>query len=176
MSSPPTIQPSWSLKSVLFWFTMGKSSWVPSRTQGSIPMLFCRWADLLWVLHSLLVPSNGWWLDQGQWSLYLFFCYCGNDETMALYQTKSVFVISKLRCFRYSWTWFVIVKFELRCNFWMLRTGCICGWRSLNLLRSWLCVWNVVWNPSRFHGLPRLYGLKLDGLTVQIVTIMRNLL
>jgi len=27
---------------------------------------------------------------------------------MALYQTKSVCVISKLKCFRYSRTWFII--------------------------------------------------------------------
>jgi len=68
----------------------GKSSWVHSRTQGSIPMLFCRWADVLWLLHPLLVPSNGRWLDQGRWSLYLLFCFYGNDQTMAPYQTKCV--------------------------------------------------------------------------------------
>jgi hypothetical protein len=79
----------------------------------------------------------------------------------------SVCVLSKLKCFRYCWTWFVITIFELRCNFWMLRTGCAYGWRPLNLLRSWLYMRNVVWNLSRFHGLPRLYGLKLDGLTMQ---------
>jgi len=103
-------------------------------------MLFCKWADVLWVLHSLLLPSNGWWLDHGQWSLYLFFCCCGNDQTMALYQTKSVCVISKLKCFRYSWTWFVITIFELWCNFQMLWTWCNCEWWPLNLLRSWLYV------------------------------------
>jgi len=92
----------------LFWFMSGKSSWVHSRTQGSILMLFCRWTDVLWLLHSLLVPSNGWWLDQGRWSLYLLFCFCGNDRTMALYQTKCVCVTFKLWSFRYLRTWFVI--------------------------------------------------------------------
>ena len=71
-------------------------------------MLFCRWADVLWLLHSLLVPSNGWWLDQERWSLYLLFCFCGNDRTMALYQTKCVCAIYKLWSFRYLRTWFVI--------------------------------------------------------------------
>ena len=69
-----------------------KSSWVHSRTQGSTPMLFCRWSNVLWLLHSLFVPSHGRWLDQGRWSLYLLFCFCGNDRTMALYQTKYVCV------------------------------------------------------------------------------------
>ena len=31
-------------------------------------------------------------------------------------------------------------------------------------------------NPSRFHGLPGLYGLKPDGLTIQMVTVRLNLL
>jgi len=52
----------------------------------------------------------------------------------------SVCVILKLWCFRYSWTWFVITIFELWCNLWMLRTGCICGWWPLDLLQSWLYV------------------------------------
>jgi len=92
----------------LYCFMTGKSSWVNSRTQGSIPLLFCRWVDVLWLLHSLLVPSNGWWLDQGRWSLYLLFCFCGNDRTMALYQTKCVCGIFELWSFRYLRTWFVI--------------------------------------------------------------------
>jgi len=88
----------------------------------------------------------------------------------------SVCVILKLWCFRYSWTWFVITLFELWCNRWMLWTECICGWWSLDLLRSWPYVWFVVWNPSRFHGLQGLYGLKIDGSTMQMVTIRLNLL
>ena len=72
----------------IFEFMTGKSSWVYSRTQGSIPMLFCRWSNVLWLLHPLPVPRYGWWLDQGWWSLRLLFCFCGNDQTMALYQTE----------------------------------------------------------------------------------------
>jgi hypothetical protein len=158
-----------------FWFITGKSSWVHSRTQGSIPMLFCRWADVLWLLHSLLVPSNGWWLDQGRWSLYLLFCFCGNDQTMALYQTKCVCYFKTMKlpllvnlvCNNFKW---------LRYMWWMLWTECNCEWWSLNLLWSWLYVRVVMWNPSRFHGLPGLYGLKLDGSTGKMVTIRLNLL
>ena len=137
----------------------GKSSWVHSRTQGSIPMLFCRWLDVLWLLHSLLVPSNGWWLDQGRWSLYLFFCYCGNDQTMALYQTKCV--IWKLLCFHYYWTWFVITLLELRCNRWMLWIECNRGWWSLDLLRSWLYVCFVVEILQDFTDYRDYMGLSL---------------
>ena len=97
------------LKESLFWFMMGKSSWVPSHTQGSTPMLFCRWSNVLWLLHSLLVPSHGRWLDQGRWSLYLLFCFCGNDRTMALYPTKYVCVTFELWSFRYLRTWFAII-------------------------------------------------------------------
>ena len=86
----------------------GKSSWVHSRTQGSIPMLFCRWLNVLWLLHPLPVPSYGWWLDQGRWSLYILFCFWGNDWIMALYQTKYVCVIFELWSFRYLWTCLVI--------------------------------------------------------------------
>ena len=94
--------------SLYFKFMAGKSSWVPSRTQGSIPMLFCRWSNVLWLLHPLSVPSYGWWLDQGRWSLRLFFCFCGNDRTMALYQTYRVCCNFELWSFRYLRTWFVI--------------------------------------------------------------------
>jgi len=35
---------------------------------------------------------------------------------------------------------------------------------------------NMVWNPSRFHGLHRLYGFKLGEMTVRMVAIRLNLL
>jgi len=75
-------------------------------------MLFCRWSDVLGLLHSLLVPSNGWWLDQGRWSLYLLFCFCGNDQMMALCRTKYVChfktmklpLLVNLGCNNFKWT------------------------------------------------------------------------
>ena len=142
--------------SLYFKFTMGKSNWVPSRTQGSIPMLFCRWSNVLWLLHPLSVPSYGWWLDQGRWSLRLFPCFCGNDRTMALYQTYRVCCNFELWSFRY-------LK-NLVCN--NLSTPMY----FMNVV-IWMYLWMETaklitilgWNPSRFHGLPGLYGLKPDG-------------
>ena len=156
---------------------MGKSSWVPSRTQGSTPMLFCRWSNVLWLLHPLPVPSYGWWLDQGRWSLRLFLCFCGNDQKLWHCIKLNLCVCTfELWSFRYLWTWFVITLSTPMFSDECFRTGCNCEWWPLNLLRSWLYVWYVVWNPSRFHGLPRLYGFKLDGLTMQMVAIRLNLL
>ena len=91
-----------SLKSLYFWFMTGKFSWVHSRTQGSTPMWFCRWSNVLWLLHPLLVPSDGRWLDQGRWSLYLLFCFCGNDRTMALYRLSMCVLFSNYEA---SATW-----------------------------------------------------------------------
>ena len=153
----------------------GKSSWVHSRTQGSTPMLFCRWSNVLWLLHPMPVPSYGWWLDQGRWSLRLFLCFCGNDQN---YGTVSDYV-----CVLFS-TMKLPLSVNMVCNNFKhsdvfdewFRTGCNCEWWPLNLLRSWLYVRYVVWNPSRFHGLPGLYGLKLDSLTMQMVAIRLNLL
>jgi len=160
----------------IFEFMTGKSTWVHSRTQGSIPMLFCRWSNVLWLLHPLPVHRYGWWLDQGRWLLRLFFCFCGDDQN---YGTVS------------NWTCVCVISnyedsatYELGCNNFKhfdvfdecFRTGCNCEWWPLNLLRSWLYVRFVVWNPSRFQGLSRLYGPKLDGLTMQMVAIRLNLL
>ena len=87
-------------------------------TQGSTPMLFCRWSDILWLLHSLLVPNDGWWLDQGRWSLYLLFCFCGNDQTMALCRTKRVCYFKTMKlpllvnlvCNNFKWTPMYVVN------------------------------------------------------------------
>jgi hypothetical protein len=38
-ASPLYISLAWSLVSLYFWFMTGKSSWVHSRTQGSIPLV-----------------------------------------------------------------------------------------------------------------------------------------
>jgi hypothetical protein len=51
VSSHPTIKPYMIVGVIYFWFMMGKSSGVYSRTHGSVPILFCRWIDVLRVLH-----------------------------------------------------------------------------------------------------------------------------
>ena len=95
--------------SYYFWFMTGKSSWVPSRTQGSIPMLFCRWSNVLWLLHPLSVPSYGWWLDQGRWSLRLFFAFVGMTELWHCIRLIVCVVISNYEASATWRTWFVII-------------------------------------------------------------------
>jgi hypothetical protein len=51
-----------------FWFLIGKSSWVPSCTQGLFSTC-CRWPVLFWVLQVLSPPSWRWGLDHQAWSL-----------------------------------------------------------------------------------------------------------
>jgi hypothetical protein len=55
--------------------------------------------------------------------------------------------------------------FELLCNLW---------WWPLNLLRSWL-VCELVWNPSRFHGLPGYTGLSLLNRLLRWMIFLLNL-
>jgi hypothetical protein len=161
--------------SLYFKFMTGKSSWVPSCTQGSIPMLFCRWSNVLWLLHPLSVPSYGWWLDQGRWSLRLFFCFCGNDRTMALYQIYRVCCIFELWSFRYLKN-LVCNNFKHSDVFMNVVIWMWLWMATAKLITILAVMWCVVWNPSRFHGLPGLYGLKRDSSTMQMVTIRLNLL
>ena len=155
--SYPTIQPSWSLKSLYFWFMMGESSWVHSRTQGSIPMLFCRRADVLWLLHSLLVPSNGWWLDQGRWSLYLLFCFCVNDQQwhcMRLnvcvwyFQTMKLPLLENLVCNNLSnsdvcdeWCKLDVIVNGDRWTYYDLGCMYVCGLKSFEISRTTGIIW-----------------------------------
>jgi hypothetical protein len=56
-------------------------------------------------------------------------------------------------------TWFVITMFKLWC---ILCRKLLCNlwWWPLNLVWSWLLC-EMVWNSSRFHGLPSYTGLSL---------------
>jgi hypothetical protein len=45
----------------------------------------------------------------------------------------------------------------------------------LNHVRSWLACW-LVWNPSWFHGLPRLYVLKCRNLIALAIVFVLVLL
>jgi hypothetical protein len=142
---------------------MGKSSWVHSRTQGFVSQCYCRWTDVLRVLRQLSLSHYGRLLDHGLgqllisplllsgWSMswhsiethvcvreFGFKLFASATLNLNWYCNNSTLV---LRCFNYLWTY-------VSCDQWLL-----------NLLRSRLCYWKV-WNPSRFHGLPGLYGLK----------------
>ena len=60
---------------------MGKSSWVPSRTQG----LFChccRWHCVSWLLQELLLSRRGWGVSHRQASLLIpIFAFVDRDLT-----------------------------------------------------------------------------------------------
>jgi len=61
---------AYSLESFYFWFMTGKSSWVPSRTQGLFSHC-CRWHCVSWLLQELLLSRCGWGVSLGQASLVI---------------------------------------------------------------------------------------------------------
>jgi hypothetical protein len=139
----------------------GKSSWVPSRTQGFVPTC-CRWTDVLWLLYQLSLSCNG--RSIGPWAMVIRYfssdAFAGDDHKLALYSKMlCVCVIWTTASATFIQTWFVITMFKLRC---ILCREHLCNlwWWPLNLVRSWLLC-KMVWNPSRFHGLPGYTGLSL---------------
>jgi len=154
----------------------GKSSWVHSRTQGSIPMLF-----LQMVKCTMVIASSACTLP---WAITRPRAMVTLSSLLLLWEWPNYGTVSNWICVCYFQTMKLPLLENLFCNNFKhsdvfdegLWTGCNCEWWPLNLLRSWLYVRIVVWNPSRFHGLPGLYGFKLDGLTVPMVTIRLNLL
>ena len=140
----------------------GKSSWVPSRTQGFIPTC-CRWADVLRLLYQLPVSCDGWCLGPWAWS-FLTSCLMllyGDDHSLALYLNSAWVCVwfEQMTSATFIRTGFVITMLKLWC-IWDCELLCNMWWWPLNLLRSWL-EWKLVWNPSRFHGLPGYMGLSL---------------
>jgi hypothetical protein len=92
-----------------FWFLTGKSSWVPSRTQGLFP-IYCRWPVLLWVLQILPPPCRRWGLDRQLWSLLIILpkmLLVGHDYYMALYLKLWSYVRNYVASAKQ--TWFVII-------------------------------------------------------------------
>jgi hypothetical protein len=70
----------------LFFVMSGKSSWVPSRTQGFVPT--CRrWADVLRLLYQLPLSCDGGSL--GPWAVVIPYvssdAFVGDDPELALY-------------------------------------------------------------------------------------------
>jgi hypothetical protein len=139
----------------------GKSSWVPSRTQGFVPTC-CRWADVLRLLYQLPLSCDG--RSLGPWAMVIRYfssnAFAGDDHKLALYfKTLCVCVIWTTASATFIRTWFVITMFKLQC---ILCRELLCNlwWWPLNLVRSWLLC-EMVWNPSRFHELPGYTGLSL---------------
>jgi hypothetical protein len=64
----------------------GKSSWVPSRTQGFVPTC-CRWADVLRLLYQLPLSCDG--RSLGSWAMVICYfssdVFAGDDHKLALY-------------------------------------------------------------------------------------------
>jgi hypothetical protein len=113
-----TVKPFIILGVILFLVMSGKSSWVPSCTQGFVPTC-CRWADVLRLLYQLPLSCNGWCL--GPWAMVIPYvssnAFVGDDHQLALY-LNSVWVcvdLNKLLPLLFIWTRFVITMFKLRC-------------------------------------------------------------
>jgi hypothetical protein len=145
---------------ILFSVVSGKSSWVPSRTQGFVPTC-CRWADVLRLLYQLPLPCDGRSLGPRAMVIHYFSfdAFAGDDHKLALYFKHCVCGVWTTASATFIWTRFVITMFKLRC---ILYRELLCNlWRwPLDLLRSWLLC-ELVWNPSWFHGLPGYTDLSL---------------
>jgi hypothetical protein len=151
------------LVSFISGFWMGKSSWVPSRTEGLF-LTCCRWSDLLWVLQILPPPCRRWGLDRRARSLIVIL-----PEMLLLDMTspsnilKPMTLCTELCCFRETnlvsnnlfWTSMDIIR--------MLLVKC-CNRRCVVLNHTILvCMSKVVWNPSRFLDY-RDYGILSTGI------------
>jgi hypothetical protein len=159
-SATPLSSLAWFLSVTLFSVMSGKSSWVPSRTQGFVPTC-CRWADVLWLLYQLPLPCDG--RSLGPWAVVIPYAssdaFVGDDPDLAHYFELCVSVSVELNASAtFNWTWFVITMFKLQCILWC-KLLCNLWWWPLNLVRSWLSC-ELVWNPSWFRGLPGYTGLS----------------
>jgi hypothetical protein len=161
-ASPP-YKPCMIIGVLYFWFLTGKSSWVPSRTQGLFSTC-CRWPVLLWVLQILPPPCRRWGLDRRVRSLLVIL-----SEMFLLDMTtpgnvfKPMKLCTELCCFRET---------NLVCNilFWtlmdvirMLLVKCCNRWCVVLNHTILVCMSKVVWNPSRFSDY-RDYGNLSIGI------------
>ena len=127
--SYPTIKPFMIPWCHFLLVMSGKSSWVPSRTQGFVPTC-CRWADVLRLLYQLSLSCDGWCLGPWAWSILtshlmlllemilrwhctwtLCECVCGFElnASATFIQTWFVITMFKLRCIRVA---------NVLCNMW----------------------------------------------------------
>ena len=142
----------------------GKSSWVPSSTQGLFSHC-CRWHCVPWLLQELLLSRCGWGVSLGQASLVIpIFAFVDRDR--AWHCIKLCWkLIFELICFRFNYqTWFVITFIRT------LMMKCICELYVICGMYVESCTILVVVNHlSRpvmvLDGLPGLYGFKYDSAT-----------
>ena len=146
----------------LFFIMSGKSSWVPSRTQGFIPTCY-RWADVLRLLYQLTFILR--WVMLRTMGMVIPYvssnAFVGDDHSLALYLNSAWVCVwfEQMASATFIRTCVVITMFKLWC-IWDANFYVNMWWWPLNLLWSWL-EWKLVWNPSWFHGLPGYTGLSL---------------
>ena len=138
---------------------MGKSSWVPSRTQGFISH-YCRWHCVPWLLQELLLSRRGWGVSLRQASLLiLLYAFVDRDHMLALYLnyvTNASFKLNLLPLLLLYQTWFVITLF---CTLMMeMYLWTLCNmWHVCWILYDLDCMWIVYRDPSWYSTDYRVY-------------------
>jgi hypothetical protein len=175
-ASPP-YKPCMILGVLYFWFFMGKSSWVPFRTQGLF-LTCCRWSVLLWLLQVLPSPSRGWRLDRWARSLLVSVpedAFVGHDrysgkvfETMKLCTKLCCFHKTNLVCNIFIWTPMDVIQMPLvKCyNEW-----CV----VLNHYDLGLYVKSCL-KSFEISGLPGLWELKYRNLITSVIVFILTFL
>ena len=143
---------------------MGKSSWVPSRTQGLSPT-YCRWPVLLRLLQVLPSPGWGWRLDRWARSLLVLVPdddFVGHDSDLAMY----------LKLWSYVLNYVASANSNLVCNIFirtlmdvlrMLLVKCVTNDVLCWITTVLVCMSRVGWNPSWFPDY-RDYGILSTGI------------
>ena len=145
-SATPLIKPCIPLGVTWFSFMTGKSSWVPSRTQGFIPLL------LQMVRCSMGIAQLASTLRMGMsrsWarSIYLSYLYAiiGCDvgpgtmfQLSVRLWTKTLFASAI-----WIWTWYCNIYFVLRCNLLFVNLCTTMNCCMLNSIRSGLYGWKI---------------------------------
>ena len=105
----------------------GKSSWVPSRTQGLFSHC-CRWHCVSWLLQELLLSRCGWGVSLGQASLVIpIFAFVDRDLAWHCIKLRWK-LIFKLICFRFNYqTRFVITFYSYSDDESICELYVICG-------------------------------------------------
>ena len=127
--SYPTIKPFIILGVTLFLVMSGKSSWVPSRTQGFVPTC-CRWADVLRLLYQLSLSCDGWCLGLWAWSLLTSHLVLLLEMIISwhcIWTPCECVWFEQMASATFNWTCFVITMFKLWCicdaNFYVICDG-----------------------------------------------------
>jgi hypothetical protein len=164
---------AYSLVSLYFWFMMGKSSWVHSRTQGLFPLVAD--CDVSWLLQELDDSCRSGGVRSWAWSfLVILSMMLLLDLTLVLACIWNKGDVSfKLLCSRYFSTWVVITMLNSDvsymwngCNMWLI----MLNHYDLGLYVGWFEI------PCDFIELTELYGFKYDNLITLVIVFVFVLL